>query len=125
MKLLLDTHFLLWWLADDPELGERGRELIASPENVVFYSAASVWEIRIKEAIGKLTLPDTFADVLANQAFEPLPITSAHAHALRDLPMHHRDPFDRMLIAQARVERLAIVTRDPSIPKYDVTALIA
>ncbi len=125
MRLLLDTHFLLWWLADDALLGDRGRALISSPENLIFFSAASIWELRIKEGIGKLDLPDDFAEVLAGQAFEPLAVTPTHAHALRGLPLHHRDPFDRMLIAQARVEQLTIVTRDPVIGRYDVTALLA
>lgn len=125
MRFLLDTHFLLWWLNDDPLLGDRARELIATPENLIFFSAASVWEIRIKEAIGKLDIPDEFADTLAAQAFEPLAVTPGHAHALRSMPLHHRDPFDRMLVAQARTEQLTIVTRDPIIGQYDVTVLLA
>lgn len=123
MRLLLDTHILLWWLADDAHLGARGRELIANPEHVVFYSAASVWEIRIKAAIGKLDLPDTFADALAAQAFEALSVTAAHAHMLRDLPLLHRDPFDRMLVSQARAEHLTLVTHDEVLTRYDVTSL--
>lgn len=124
MRFLLDTHFLLWWLNDDPLLGDRARELIATPENLIFYSAASVWEIRIKEAIGMLEIPEEFADALAAQAFEPLAVTPGHADALRGMPLHHRDPFDRMLIAQARTEQLTIVTRDPIIGQYDVAALL-
>jgi PIN domain nuclease of toxin-antitoxin system len=125
MRILLDTHFLLWWLADDPALGERGRELISTPENLIFFSAASVWEIRIKQGIGKLDVPDDFADVLAGQAFEPLAVTVGHAHALQGLPSLHRDPFDRLLIAQARLERLTILTRDHVIGQYDVPTLLA
>jgi PIN domain nuclease of toxin-antitoxin system len=124
VRLLLDTHFLLWWLADDPALGNRGRELISSPENFVFYSAASIWEIRIKQGIGMLNLPDDFADVLDGQAFEPLAITVGHAHALQGLPLIHRDPFDRLLVAQARVERLTILTRDQIISQYDAMTLL-
>jgi PIN domain nuclease of toxin-antitoxin system len=120
---LLDTHILLWWLADDEHLSARGRELIANPEHVVFYSAASIWEIRIKAAIGKLDLPDTFADALAAQAFEALSVTAAHAHMLRDLPLLHRDPFDRMLVSQARAEHLTLVTHDEVLTRYDVTSL--
>ena len=82
MRILLDTHFLLWWLADDPALGERARNVIASPENLVCYSAASIWEIRIKQRIGKLELPADFADSLEVQAVVPLAITTAHAHAI-------------------------------------------
>ncbi|HEY6176983.1 MAG TPA: type II toxin-antitoxin system VapC family toxin [Kofleriaceae bacterium] len=125
MRILLDTHFVLWWLADDPDLGERGRELIAAPENLIFYSAASIWEIRIKHALGKLDLPDDFAEVLAGQAFEPLAITTYHVHALQDLPQLHRDPFDRLLIAQARCERLTILTREGIIGQYDVATVLA
>jgi PIN domain nuclease of toxin-antitoxin system len=125
VRILLDTHFLLWWLADDPALGERAHHIIASPENLVIYSAASIWEIRIKQQIGKLELPDDFVDSLAAQAFVPLAITTAHAHAIKDLPLHHRDPFDRILIAQAKLERLTLLTRDEQIAKYDLTTLLA
>lgn len=125
MRILLDTHLLLWWLGDDPALGDRGRELISAPENLIFISAASVWEIRIKQGIGKLDLPEDFAEVLATQPFETLAVTVEHAHALRDLPLHHRDPFDRVLIAQARLERLTILTRDRALGRYDVPILLA
>lgn len=125
MRILLDTHVLLWWLVDDPQLGASGREVIAAPENLIAFSAASVWEIRIKQAVGKLDLPVDFADVLARQPFEPLAVTVAHAHALRELPLLHRDPFDRLLIAQARVEGMTILTRDHAIPQYDVPTLLA
>lgn len=125
MRILLDTNFVLWWLADDLDLGERARELIAAPENLIFYSAASIWEIRIKQALGKLDLPDEFAEALGHQAFEPLAISVTHAHALQDLPQLHRDPFDRLLIAQARCERLTILTRDGIIGQYDVATVLA
>jgi PIN domain nuclease of toxin-antitoxin system len=108
-----------------PALGDRARELISTPENLIFFSAASVWEIRIKQAIGKLEVPNNFADVLAGQALEPLAVLVTHAHALQDLPLHHRDPFDRLLIAQARLERLTILTRDQVISRYDVATLLA
>ena len=112
-------------MADDELLGERGRDLIGSPENLIFVSAATIWELRIKEGIGKLDRPSDFAEALAGQAFEPLTVTAAHAHALRGLPRHHRDPFDRMLVAQARVEKLTILTREPVMGRYDVAALLA
>lgn len=120
MRLLLDTHALLWWLDDAPELSDTARAAIASGGNVVFVSAATIWEIRIKQAIGKLQIPAEFEQVLDEQGFDSLDVTSRHAHALADLPLHHRDPFDRILIAQARVERLRIVTRDVSFSSYDV-----
>lgn len=125
MRLLLDTPVLLWWLADDPALGARARELISTPENLILFSAVSIWEIRIKQRIGKLDLPENFADVLPGQSMEPLAVTADHAHALRDLPLIHRDPFDRMLIAQARCEKLTIVTRDEILARYDVASVIA
>lgn len=125
MRILLDTHFLLWWLGDDQALGDRARDAISSPENLIFFSAASIWEIWIKQRIGKLDLPDDFEEVLADQAFEPLAITISHAHGVRDLPLHHRDPFDRMLITQARLERLTLLTRDPVMSQYEVATLLA
>ena len=125
MKLLLDTHVLLWWLADDASLGEAAREAIATPENLVVISAASIWEMRIKQAIGKLDLPLHFDEVLAKQAFEPMAVTVAHAHAVEDLPLLHRDPFDRMLVAQARVEGLTLVSHDQLVLQYDVPTLPA
>lgn len=120
MKLLLDTHLVLWWLADSRELSAEGRALIAAPENAVFVSAASVWELRIKEALGKVKLPADFSAVLDDQHFEFLSVTVAHAHAVRELPMHHRDPFDRMLVAQARGDGLTLLTHDEVLSRYDV-----
>jgi PIN domain nuclease of toxin-antitoxin system len=119
----LDTHALLWWLADDRQLGDEARRAIAEPANAVCISAVSIWEARIKQAIGKLELPDDFATVLSEQAFLELPVTVEHAHALAELPMHHRDPFDRMLIAQATVEGLVLATRDGAFDAYDVELL--
>lgn len=101
----------------------RTRAAIADPDSLVFVSAVSVWEARIKQAIGKLELPPDFADVLSEQAFVELPVTTPHAHAVADLPMHHRDPFDRMLIAQAVVEALTIVTCDDAFDAYQVDVL--
>ena len=124
MRILIDTHYLLWWLDDAPELGERAKEIISEPTNIIFFSAASLWELRIKEGIGKVDLPASFSDVLAQQAFEPLSVTAKHADALRGLPMHHRDPFDRLLVAQARVEGLTFLTRDKIIGLYDVDSII-
>lgn len=125
MNLLLDTHALLWWLDDDPTLSVDARAAIADPENTVFLSAVVVWEIRIKQGIGKLDLPDDFADALNDQQFAELPVSVEHAHAVAGLPTVHRDPFDRMLVAQAMVERLTIVTRDPFIADYGVNVIVA
>lgn len=125
MNLLLDTHALLWWLDDAPELASAAREAVADPENTVFLSAVVIWELRIKQALGKVDLPERFRRVLEEQPFVGLPVTLDHAHAVVDLPPIHRDPFDRMLVAQALCEGFSIVTRDPSIPAYGVATIEA
>ena len=125
MNLLLDTHALLWWLDDDPDLSKTARDAVADGRNLVLVSAASIWEIGIKRASGKLVVPADFRDVLSRQPFLFLDITAEHAHAVSDLPLHHRDPFDRMLIAQASMERLTIITRDDLIKQYDIPVIDA
>ena len=120
MNLLLDTHTLLWWLDDNPELSRRARTAIVDGHNPVFVSAATIWEIRIKEALGKLEIPPDFERALERQSFASLPITAAHAHAIATLPMHHRDPFDRILVAQAKCESLVLVTRDAHLRQYGI-----
>ena len=125
MRLLLDTHVLLWWLSDEEKLTSEARDAIADPENTIYLSAVVVWEIRIKEAIGKLSLPDAFIETLARQAFVELPITVEQANEISRLPDIHRDPFDRLLIAQAVVEDLTIITRDSVIPDYPVRVVSA
>ena len=123
MRLLLDTHVLLWWLADSPALPERSRSLIrrSSP---VYVSAATVWEISIKQALGKLEAPHDLEQALEAGRFEPLPITVAHAVAAGRLPRHHEDPFDRMLVAQAQAESLTLLTHDERLKKYDVRLIL-
>jgi PIN domain nuclease of toxin-antitoxin system len=124
VRLLLDTHVLLWWLADDPALGERAaRAIEREPE--VFVSAASVWEIAIKKAIGRLDAPDDLVETVGASGFLPLPIGLAHADRAGSLPPHHADPFDRMLVAQAQLEGLTLVTADARLPAYDVRLLRA
>jgi PIN domain nuclease of toxin-antitoxin system len=125
LKLLLDTHAFLWWLADDRELGAKAREEIADGGNLVFVSAASAWEIAVKRAAGKLEAPGDVAEWIAQSNFAPLPIEVEHAVASVELPMHHSDPFDRLLVAQARLENLALVARDEAIDRYDVTVIDA
>ena len=122
MRLLLDTHVLLWWLVGDalaPEVADQ----IADPEVSVAVSAASVWEIAIKESLGKLRFKGSIAEQVRPNGFEPLSVSLDHAERAGALPAHHRDPFDRMLIAQAQVERLTIVTRDPAFDAYAVDVL--
>ena len=125
MNLLLDTHVLLWWLDANPTLSEKANSTIADGNNLVMISSAVIWEIRIKQALGKLEIPSNFRKVLYEQPIEMLSITAEHAHAVGDLPAHHRDPFDRMLIAQAKVERLTIVTRDTIIEQYNIPIIKA
>ena len=119
-RLLVDTHAVLWWLADDPTLSDTARAAIGDPGNEPLVSAASLWEIAIKRALGKLSAPDDLPDVIANEGFGELPVVARHAWAVRGLPLHHRDPFDRLLVAQARVEGLPVVTGDPGFAAYGV-----
>jgi PIN domain nuclease of toxin-antitoxin system len=125
LPLLLDTHVLLWWLADDPTLREDAREAIADGESAVVVSAASAWEIAIKRAIGRLEAPDDLEAQLERHRFAPLSISIAHALHAGELPRHHDDPFDRVLVAQAELDGLTIVTRDENIPLYGVSTLPA
>ncbi len=123
MSLLLDTHILLWWLADDPRLAQTVRKKITDPAERVLISAATVWEIGIKQAIGKLEAPESILIATQEEGFEELPITGQHAELAACLPDHHKDPFDRMLIAQAKLEGLTLVTADSAIETYDVVIL--
>lgn len=124
MSLLLDTHVVLWWLADAPELPDEIKDrLDHEPDARV--SAATLWEIAIKQALGKIAGPADLPERVLNSGFRELPVSSAHAVAAGRLPLIHRDPFDRMLVAQARCENLALVTRDPHCQRYDVQILPA
>ena len=122
--LLLDTHAFLWWLDDNPRLGARARAAIADPDNTVLVSAATAWEIAIKTGLGRLELGEPPEDVLPREiergGFRPLAISVEHALVVRTLPLHHRDPFDRLLIAQAVAEGLRLVTADGAFANYDV-----
>ncbi len=119
---LLDTHVLLWWLAEPDRLPTEVRDLIADPSHAVHLSAAAVWEMAIKKSIGRLDMPANLLEVLEQEHIEVLPINAAHALAAAELPLHHADPFDRMQIAQARLEGLTILTHDAAILKYDVSS---
>ena len=125
MSLLLDTHTLLWWLEDPGLLSKRARREIRDGKNKVYVSAAVVWEIVIKQSLGKLDVPDNLEDVLLANHFVPLPISVSHVLTLQSLPAHHKDPFDRVLIAQAVHEGLTLVTRDENIQKYSVSCIVA
>lgn len=119
-RLLLDTHTLLWWLSDVERLSEETHATIADPHNDVFVSAITGWEIAVKQAKGRLVAPDNLSVLVEEKGFTHLPLTFQHAEQAGRLPMHHRDPFDRFLIAQARAEGLILVTRDGHIRQYDV-----
>jgi PIN domain nuclease of toxin-antitoxin system len=123
--LLLDANAFLWWLADDPTLSAQARSAIADPGNHVLVSAASIWEIEIKRAIGKLAAPDGVVDAVDTAGFVGLPITLSDAEDAGRLPPHHRDPFDRMLVAQAHRLDAVIVTRDTDFAAYGVESLAA
>lgn len=120
MGFLLDTHVLLWWLANDPKLSADVREIIRNPVNDSFVSAATIWEIAIKTSLGKLKQPDDLLAVLRDNRFQVLDISAEHCLNVGSLPWHHKDPFDRMLISQALVEGLTIITVDEKFKFYDV-----
>ncbi|MDQ7048616.1 MAG: type II toxin-antitoxin system VapC family toxin [Enterobacterales bacterium] len=121
--LLLDTHAILWWLSDAPQLGELARKTIADPQNLVYVSAASIWEMSIKSAMGKLKVSDDLDSIIEEEGFIPLPISLYHGKQAGRLPKHHHDPFDRMLIAQAQAEGLQLVTKDKQIALYGIDLL--
>lgn len=118
MRVLLDTHVLLWAVLNDPRLTEAQARAISEGE--LYLSAASVWEIGIKRAIGKLDVPEDLFDIAVDAGCRPLPISWTHADAAAALPLHHTDPFDRMLIAQARCEGLRLASSDTRLAAYDV-----
>lgn len=119
-RLLLDTHTLLWWLTDDPALSTRARDEISDPAHEPLVSTATVWEIAIQQSLGKITAPDDLPDRIAQDGFGWLPVSAAHAWQVRELPLHHRDPFDRLLVAQAAVEGIPLITKDPRLSAYDI-----
>ena len=118
MRLLLDTQILLWWLDADPSLSQDAIGLIGNPENTIFVSAVSIWEIRLKQSLGKLRLPANFLDRLAAESFENLPLTAAQATRIGQMEWVHRDPFDRMLVAQAQSESMLLLTADEVLAGY-------
>ena len=122
-RLLLDTHTLLWWLSDVERLSEETHATIADPHNDVFVSAITGWEIEVKRAKGRLVAPDNLSVLVEEKGFTHLPLTFQHAEQAGRLPMHHRDPFDRFLIAQAQTEGLILVTQDGHIRQYDVPTM--
>jgi len=124
VKILLDTHVLVWALSDPGKLPTALRGTIEAPSNIIYASAASVWEIAIKAALGKIDFPaDDISRAIAESGFLELPVTIVHASAVRALPQHHRDPFDRMLAVQSAMEKLTLVSRDPVFSLYGITTI--
>ncbi|MCP4680144.1 MAG: type II toxin-antitoxin system VapC family toxin [Deltaproteobacteria bacterium] len=121
MNLLLDAHVLLWWQGDFERIGKEALGAIENTDNIIWVSAATVWEISIKKALGKLTLPDKWYESIQEDGFRELPITWSAAKLAGELPKHHSDPFDRMLIAQAVQNGLILVTHDDIIRSYDIS----
>jgi PIN domain nuclease of toxin-antitoxin system len=123
LKLLLDTHILIWWLATDSKLSSTEINIITDPDNIIFVSAATSWEIAVKKMIGKLDAPDDLPTALTANDFLKLPITIKHTQYLYQLPPHHNDPFDRIMIAQAISDSLVFLTRDSKVLLYPVKTL--
>lgn len=124
MKYLLDTHIFLWWLQGHPSLTSEARAIIADPKVVIGVSAASFWEIAIKKKMGKLKYPGNLLKELEKNSFQSLSITPQHALETEKLPDRHKDPFDRMLIAQARVEKITLITSDKEMANYKLPLLL-
>jgi PIN domain nuclease of toxin-antitoxin system len=127
MRILLDTHIFIWWNGDLGLLSSSARSLCEDQENTLALSLASIWEMQIKRQLGKLTFNRPLPEIIQSQqranGIELLPITTEHIFALQNLPAHHRDPFDRILIAQAHVERISLITADPAFRQYEVKLL--
>lgn len=127
MKILLDTHAFLWWITDDPQLSPRARHIIRDGKNEIFLSAANGWEIAIKAQLGRLKLPDKpelfISEQMSMNAIQGLPVEISHALHVYNLPGHHQDPFDRMLVSQSQLEGMHILTSDPQIAKYHVKVI--
>jgi PIN domain nuclease of toxin-antitoxin system len=123
LRLLLDTHAALWWLSDEARLGEDAARQLADDTNQVLLSAAVVWEVAIKRSLGKLDTPDDFAPTLLRAGAQALAVTLEHAAVVERLPWHHRDPFDRLLVAQAEIERAALVSNDAALRPYGIALI--
>lgn len=122
-KILLDTHVLLWWTENPKLLSKQALETIKDIDNQIFVSHVTAWEFHIKQTLGKLSLPASYEDMMLRAGFSQLPITLSHINMLKSLPLIHNDPFDRLLIGQALVENLTIITRDVDMMKYHVSIL--
>ena len=124
-RILIDTHVLIWWLEGSKKLGQSAKAHITNGHNEIYVSAASVWEMSIKQQLGKLTAPDDLDAIVEQAGFSKLSISLFHAQQAGKLPPHHKDPFDRMLIAQAQAEGLQLITQDEHFPKYGINLINA
>ncbi|MCK5521316.1 MAG: type II toxin-antitoxin system VapC family toxin [Candidatus Marinimicrobia bacterium] len=123
MNLLLDTHVIIWWLNNSKELSSTHRKHIEDMNNLCYISSATTWEISIKSQLGKITIPNTYIDELKKEGFRELPIRWSHTNLVKTLPEIHKDPFDRILIAQAKIENMILLTNDQTIKKYPISFL--
>ncbi len=124
-RYLIDTHILIWWLDGSNKLGAEVRDILKSGSNAIYLSSGAVWEMAIKESIGRLEVPHDLEEVLRQEGIEVLPIKASHALAVATLPQHHRDPFDRIQIVQAQLEGLTLISRDEAFGQYDVELIEA
>jgi len=125
VKVLLDTHVFLWALTKSEKLTKKAANLITNPENQVLISAATLWEVAIKKSIGRIEfVPEQLIDYIHKSGYEQLPVTFDHCTVLADLPLHHRDPFDRMLVAQSIFEPAVLVTHDQTLSQYNCTVMV-
>ncbi len=125
MSYLLDTHIILWWLSEPQKINEKARSVIRNRSNNIYLSSASFWEMAVKKSIGKLTLPHNLLETLTVEGFKWLPILPQEALGVADLPMIHQDPFDRLIIVQAKLHELILITADEKIIQYPVSTLKA
>ena len=125
MKYLVDTHIFIWWMKQDKRIKKEIKSILQDPQNYIYLSIATVWEIVVKKKIGKLKVPHDWKVTLKESNFLLLPISLEHVYKLENLPLHHRDPFDRMLVSQAIVENATLITGDNKLWQYDVALLKA
>lgn len=123
MKYLLDTHVILWWLDTPEKISDKAKEMIQDRTNSVFLSSVSFWEMSIKQSLGRLTIPKNIIEVLTSEGFQILPLTAEEGLSVSDLPFIHHDPFDRMLIMQAKLNNLIFISSDKKIKEYPVIVL--
>jgi PIN domain nuclease of toxin-antitoxin system len=123
VNYLLDTHILLWWVTDPKQIASKASKIIGDKENSIFISSASLWEMAIKKSLGRLTLPINIVEILQTEGFQMMPIGYEEALGISDLPQIHQDPFDRMLVMQAKLHNCVLITRDKNIMDYPVVTI--